>query len=325
MKLTKAVLLLCTLFCIELKAADEVPGRTLRGAVITSDGTVVPEFTVIIRPAGTRPQLVRRKHFKDGEFMIDGLVLDRYQIQVTSPMYISVQLDVDFAAETKPRDYCIFLLHKYRNEPRFANPQAYTVSLKTLQQKVPDAARAAYQRGVDFHREGRLGEAIMAYGEALRLYPQYVQALSDVGTIYTLFNRPDSALAFLRRAQQVDHENSIVRLNIAIALLAKREYGAAWKVLEEALRNDTQKSLPLYFMASVQYAQKKYDEAERILRQAIEEDPRLLEAWVMLVNVAIERNNPATAREGLVHLREAMKDRMFSRFVDEQLAVLAND
>src|SRR5256885_4850950 len=50
------------------------------------------------------------------------------------------------------------------------------------------------------------------------------QALSDVGTIYTLFNRPDSALSFLRRAQQVDKENSVVRLNIAAALITKHEY-----------------------------------------------------------------------------------------------------
>ena len=324
MKLTTAVLFLCTMFCVELGAADQETGRRLRGVVIASDGTVVPSFTVIIRPSTNKPELVRRKRFKDGEFVIDGLTRDKYQIQVASPMYITMQLDVDFSGETKPRDYCIFLLHKFRNEPRVPEAQAYGVSLKVLQQKVPDAARDAYMRGVDFHREGRLGEAIMAYGEALRLFPQYIQALSDVGTIYTLFNRPDSALSFLRRAQQVDKENSVVRLNIAAALITKHEYDAAMKVLQEALRSDTQKSLPLYYIARIQYSEKKRDDAERTLRQALEQDPRLLDAWVLLVNIAIERNDPAGAREALIRLREAMNDRMFSRFVDEQLAVLAN-
>jgi len=309
---------------MELGAADEGTGRTLRGVVITTDGTVVPEFTVIIRPATNKPELVRRKRFKDGDFMIEGLTRDKYQIQVASPLYITMQLDVDFSSETKPRDYCIFLLHKFRNEVRVPGTQPYTVSLKMLQQKVPDAARDAYMRGVNFHKEGRLGEAIMAYGEALRLFPQYIQALSDVGTIYTLFNRPDSALSFLRRAQQVDKENPIIRLNIAAALFTKHEYDSAMKVLQEALRSDPQKSLALYYVARIQHAQKKHEEAERTLRQALQEDPRLLDAWVMLVNIAIERNDSVTAREGLVHLREAMNDGMFSRFVDEQLAVLAN-
>jgi tetratricopeptide (TPR) repeat protein len=309
---------------LELGAADTGPGRTLKGAVITSDGRVVPEFTVIIRPATNKPELVHRKRFKDGEFTIEGLSLSKYQIQVASPLYITMQLEVDFASETKPRDYCIFILHKFRNEPRVSDTQAYTVSLKTLQQKVPDAAKDAYMRGVNFHREGRLGEATMAYGEALRLFPRYIEALSDVGTIYTLFNRPDAALSFLQRAQQVDKENAIVRLNIAGALFAKRDYEGATKILQEALRTDTRKSLPLYYMAKIQYVQKKYDQAERSLRQALEQDPELLEAWVMLINVAVEQNDPSTARDGLIHLREAMKDGMFSRFVDEQLAVLGN-
>ena len=82
--------------------------------------------------------------------------------------------------------------------------------------------------------------------------------------------------------------------------------------------------MPLYYVARIQYSEKKRDDAERTLRQALEQDPRLLDAWVLLVNIAIERNDPAGAREALIRLREAMNDRMFSRFVDEQLAVLAN-
>jgi hypothetical protein len=70
MKLTKTAFILCCLLCIvpgRLQAADSY---TVKGVVITPDGTVVPEFSVVVRPVTTKPELVDRRHFKHGEFTI---------------------------------------------------------------------------------------------------------------------------------------------------------------------------------------------------------------------------------------------------------------
>lgn len=62
-----------------------------------------------------------------------------------------------------------------------------------------------------------------------------------------------------------------------------------------------------------------------MVRAALADDPGFLDGWLLLVNLGMELNNRDLAREALIHLRQAMNNGMFSRFVDEQLSVLGND
>ena len=81
------------------------------------------------------------------------------------------------------------------------------ISVKKLQEKIPDEAREAYEKGVRLHRDGKLEDATIEYGKALRAYPNYVEALSDLSTIFLLYNRPDSALIFFRPEHELDNGN----------------------------------------------------------------------------------------------------------------------
>src|SRR6185436_19395801 len=133
--------------------------------------------------------------------------------------------------------YSIVVLHPYRNETRYT-PSAYTVSAKALGQKIPDAAREAYLKAVSLHGDGKLEEALFEYGKALRAYPQYLDALIDIGTIFLLYDRPASALMFLRRAKDVDDCNPLVNLNIAVGLTEQGDYGGALKLLKDVLHRE---------------------------------------------------------------------------------------
>src|SRR5213594_1449027 len=267
MKLTNAVLIFCSIVRLQIDRAHAAPSRTVRGVVITAEGTVVPEFTVTVRHMSTKPELYPRKRYKNGEFTVNGLKNDKYQLRISSPLYITTRLDNDFKSDDRPTEYSIVILHSYRNEPRFLpGTAAYTVSVKALQQKIPDAARDAYLKGVDLHREGHLDEALMEYGKALRAYPNYVEALSDLGSIFILYNRPESALTFLRRAQELDGGNIIINLNIAIALTEQGNYPEATKLLKKVLSTNPRVALAQYYLAKISYIQKKYDRAEEYVR-----------------------------------------------------------
>src|SRR5207249_1071280 len=167
------------------------------------------------------------KRYKNGGFTITQLTGDKYELLVSSPRYVTAKLDFDFKSQPRSTEYSIVVLHPYRNEVRALKGAAETVSVTALQQKIPDEARNAYLKGVERHREGQLAEAMMQYGKALRVYPEYLSALGDLGTIYILYNQPQSALTFLRRAQQIDEGNVIISLNIAIALSEQGEYPRA--------------------------------------------------------------------------------------------------
>ena len=325
MKLTNAVLIFCSIVCLQIDRTHAAPSRTVRGVVITAEGTVVPEFTVTVRHMSTKPELYPRKRYKNGEFTVNGLKNDKYQLRISSPLYITTRLDIDFKSDDRPTEYSIVILHSYRNEPRFLpGTAAYTVSVKALQQKIPDAARDAYLKGVDLHREGHLDEALMEYGKALRAYPNYVQALSDLGSIFILFNRPESALTFLRRAQEIDDCNLVVNLNIAIALSEQGDYSGAMKLFKKVLSTNPRLALAVYYMAKVDYLQKKYREAEEHAAQAIEEDPNLLDASLLMIDISLKQKKYGQARAALLHIRQAMDNNRISRFIDEQLSTLGS-
>lgn len=320
----KAALILCFLICIQISPAQASTEHKIRGVVITRDGSVVPEFTVIVKPVTDKPELLQRRQFTDGEFTINGLAEDKYQLQISSSSFIPTSVNVDFKTEPHLTDYCIVILHSYRNEPRFLPGETQKISVKMLQRKLPQAAVEAYKKGVQLHTEGKLDDALIEYGKALRAYPQYLEALSDLGTIFILYNRPDSALAFLRRAHDIDEHNPIVNLNIAIALTEQGDYGAAMKLLKNVLRNEPRMALAQYYMARIHYTQRKYSEAEPFIRKAIENDPQLLDAWLLLINTNLELKNYDEARETLRRVRETIGNRMVTRFIDEQLSTLGS-
>jgi len=272
----------------------------------------------------TKPELYPRKHYKNGEFTVNGLKNDKYQLRISSPLYITTRLDIDFKSDDRPTEYSIVILHSYRNEPRFLPGIANVVSVKALQQKIPDGARDAYLRGVDLHREGHLDEALMEYGKALRAYPNYVQALSDLGSIFILFNRPESALTFLRRAQEIDDCNLVVNLNVAIALSEQGDYSGAMKLFKKVLSTNPRLALAQYYMAKVDYLQKKYREAEEHAAQAIEEGPNLLDASLLMIDISLKQKKYEQARAALLHIRQAMDNTRISRFIDEQLSTLGS-
>ena len=324
MKLTKAVIILCCLFCLQIDRAHAATPHTVRGVVITTDGTVVPDFTITIRHAAQKPELFTRKRFKNGEFTISGLTKDKYQLRISAPLYITSRLDFDFKADKRPTEYSIVILHTYRNEARLQPGAAYQVSLKTLQEKIPETARDAYMKGVQLHRDGSLEQALVEYGRALRLYPNYVQALGDLGSIFILFNHPESALTFLRRAHDLDEGNVVINLNIAIALTEQEDYSGAVKILKNVLKTNPNIGLANYYLAKIAYSQKKYAVAENHARQAMINDPHLLEASLLMINVSLEEKKYDQARDALLVVRKAMDNTMISKFIDEQLSTLGS-
>jgi tetratricopeptide (TPR) repeat protein len=313
------------LVCLHVNPAKAASTHTVSGVVITSDGTVVPEFTVTVKHAAAdKPELVRRKHFKNGEFTIDDLTGDKYEVRITSPQFIGSKLDFDFKAKPRASDYCLVILHRYRNEARLTPGASYTVSLKILQQRVPEEAQEAYKNAVKLHREGKLDDALVEYGRALRAYPTYVEALSDLATIFILYNRPESALAFLHRAQEIDDCNPVVDLNVAIALTEQGNYPDALRLLKKVLKNEPRMALAHFYIAKIQFLQKHYDHAETSVRQAVENDPTFLDAWLLMENISLEEKKNDQAREALTHLRESAPDGKVTKIIDAQLANLGS-
>src|SRR5262249_4426210 len=141
-------------------------------------------------------------------------------------------------------------------------------------------------------------------------------------TIFLLYGRPESALAFLRRAQEIDIRNAIVNLNIVSALIEKDDFKSASSLLGKILHDVPGLQVANYFMGRLYYAQRKYAVSEQSLRRATEGDPGLLDAWLLLFHASLDQKKYDQARESLMHIRSWANNQMVAEFIDEQLARL---
>ena len=100
------------------------------------------------------------------------------------------------------------------------------------------------------------------------------------------------------------------------------EYSGAMKLFRKVVKQEPRMSLARYYIAKTHYMQKKYAEAEEAARQVVANDPNLFEAWILLVKVNEELKDFVAVRDALMHLRDAINNKMISNFIDEQLSAM---
>jgi protein O-GlcNAc transferase len=188
---------------------------------------------------------------------------------------------------------------------------------------IPPEAEEAYLRGVAMHRNGNIDEAMMAYGEAIRLHPDYVDALSDIGALYILLNRPESAMTFLRRALRIDPSNVVVRANMAASFVNQRNFGEGIKLYQEILEEYGGSNIIRYQLAKAYWSQGKHELAEKAIRDALAVEPDMVDGWVLLLNVATDQGDQQSIVDTLVKLKEKLNNAGFSKFVERQMVELA--
>jgi Tfp pilus assembly protein PilF len=307
-------------------ARERLPhSNVLRGAVLNTDGTMVDKFTVVARPvsshsSGRKPALIPRLRFTNGMFTMDGLGEQEYQVSITAPQYMGERIDVDFSKHRDSTNFRIVVLHRFTNDHNF--PGTPLEMRTTGNENIPAGAKASFEKGVEFHKEGRLEDALVAYGTAIRLAPSYVAPITNAGTIYVLLHRPEAGLFYLKRGLELDPDNESILLNVATGLMAREQYKDAAKILEPLANDASDKSVPHLLLAKLYYSQHKYAQAEQMTRRALGDDPRLLDAWQLLLEISMEQRNYVAARECLLQLGLKVNNTDFTRFASEQITQL---
>jgi cytochrome c-type biogenesis protein CcmH/NrfG len=316
--LLAATILLCIAVCPKAHAHSN---NTLRGAVVDADGTMVDRFTIVVRPITNKPVLVERRRFADGIFVLSGLDRQKYEIVVSAPKYITSRLEVDFPKNGGSTSLKLVILQPLLNGKYFpGNPEGF--ESRHLDNLAPEIARQSYLRGVNYHREGKLEDALAAYADAMRIAPHYIAPLVGVGIVYLLLNRPDAGLLFLERANEMAPRDTVIRLNIAMGLMLKSDFKPAVKLLEAVGRESPNKILPNLLLARAYFMQRKYNEAERMIQQVLQEDPGLLEAHQLLLDIALDKKDYRAARQNLAQIRDILHNQAFSAFADDQMSQL---
>jgi Flp pilus assembly protein TadD len=75
--------------------------------------------------------------------------------------------------------------------------------------------------------QGKLDEAIYHYSQAIRIIPDYTDALSDLGAVLQKEGRIDEAISYYRRTLKINPSVTRVHLNLAAALADKGSFAEA--------------------------------------------------------------------------------------------------
>jgi superkiller protein 3 len=118
----------------------------------------------------------------------------------------------------------------FLNPPRGEVPAREVVDVADA--KAPDEAKAAYTAAMQAVSEGNAEAAISDFRRALKLYPQYLRALNDLGVLYLKLNRFDEAAAIFNRAIALNKRFYHPRLNLGVVYNRQGKFREAVEVLE---------------------------------------------------------------------------------------------
>jgi Tfp pilus assembly protein PilF len=159
------------------------------------------------------------------------------------------------------------------------------------------------QFGVVLNRQGKHAEAIAHFAEALRVKPDYFQALANMGWALGLQGKTGEAIEFLKRAVSVRPDASNTHGRLAMALVKEKKEDEALEHFYKAVElapNDADARINLGLMLM---RRKQLSEAATQLNEAIRLNPTSAEAHNNLGLVLLMQGRP---EESVAHFSTAL-------------------
>lgn len=102
----------------------------------------------------------------------------------------------------------------------------------------PENPILANKIGIAFHQMTVLSEAKRQYERAVRLKPDYSEAINNLGTIYYAQKNYRKAISQYKRALKVNPNSASIYSNLGTAYFARRKYDEAFDAYQKALSID---------------------------------------------------------------------------------------
>jgi len=113
---------------------------------------------------------------------------------------------------------------------------AASVSVAELSQNIPRGARNEYGAAVEQLAKGDSDRARKSFQRAIELYPEFVEARSELAVLLMRENDNASAEALLRRALEIDNAAVRATLNLGLCLYRQQRYADALPFLERGVQ-----------------------------------------------------------------------------------------
>ncbi len=259
---------------IQLGAVQQGGGFVIFGRIRLPDG----------RPANTRMKVfveamngLKRDTLSDmdGNYEIRGLTGGRYRIYAINPEVPDhycdpIEADTNRAYSNRLQIDINFKLPLHKSGP---DARAGTVSVAEAAQNIPRGARKAYEEAVKLQKENRTDEALSQFNQAIDIYSDYFQALTERGNLLMQRNKLAEAEADFGRALQLNSKYPPALRGIGYCQIQRKEFAAAVANLEKAFVLEPNAALTLLLLGYGNMSLKRYEEAKQSLQQALKLGP----------------------------------------------------
>ncbi|MEP7270933.1 MAG: tetratricopeptide repeat protein [Acidobacteriota bacterium] len=278
---------LCVLLIVLLFGANAADVRGAQQGQVPQGGTFVI-FGRISLPDG-RPPKTRMKVFaeamngmkrdifsdEDGNYEFRGMTRGRYRVYAINPDVPEQYCD-PLEADTN-RSYAnrvqvdISLKLPLHRETPDANPG--TVSAAEAAQNIPKSARKAYEDALKLQKANRGDEALTQFSQAIELYPEYFQALTERSNLLMQRSQLAEAEAGFARALELNSKYPPALRGIGYCQIQQKKFAPALSNLEKAFVLEPKIPLTLLLLGYANLSLDRYEEAKQSLQQALKLGP----------------------------------------------------
>jgi tetratricopeptide (TPR) repeat protein len=246
-------------------------GFTILGSVSLADGKPAPYFKVKI--SGMTGLNFEVQTTDQGRYQFFNIPNGRYRLTAYDPADSTTSSEAT-EADTSRAGGNRLIVHLYIRSKPIAKSESKTgvVSVTEATQQIPKEAKKAYEQGVKLKADKKLDQALENFDRAVRLFPEYFQALTGLGEIRIAQNQSAAASEDFARALQYNEEYAPALRGAGYCKLEQQQFEDAIKYLERAIAVEPNVANTHLFLGIANLSLDRREAAERALQQALKLD-----------------------------------------------------
>ncbi len=247
-------------------------GFTVFGRVSLPNGK--PAVRVKVYLEGARG--ITRDTISDdqGQYEIRSMPAGRYRVRAVNPE-VPEQVCDPTESDTN-RAYSnrlqidVYLKLPLPPEQRNLNAGA----LNATDAAIPKPARKAFDEGLKLQKENKAPLALVQFNQAIELYPNYVQALTERGNLLMQQNKLAEAEADFAQALKLNGKYAPAWRGIGQCQIQQKKFAAAVSNLENAFALEPNVPITLFLLGYGNLSLNRYEEAKQCLQAALQLDEK---------------------------------------------------
>lgn len=285
------------------------PGFIVFGRVYLPNGKPAPRVKVYLdMPSGLSRYIPSND---DGNYEFRGVDRGRYKVRAVNPD--APEQFSDPAESDSTRAYSnrvqidVYLrlpLHNKKDDSK-----AGVISVAEAAQNIPKPARQAYEQGLKLQKENKADKALAQFNQAVELYPDYFQALTERANLLMQQNKLSEAEMDFAQALKINPKFAPAFRGIGYCQIQQKNFQAAISNLENAFVLEPNVPMTLMLLGYANLSLNRHQEAKQCLQEALKLGAdSVVRAHVYLAEIYAHEQNFKAAADAIGTYLKAKPD-----------------